>query len=266
MKTNTFQSEIGNTSTIEMKNKVLSDDETKCIDVSNINDLIIAFNYLEMRGIEKDGCLPVLKTKPYLEIQYRITERKKREIQRSNIQLFGEDSRDLEASLDKFSIKTAKRKNAHKLAKMIVSGGLNIGLYIHCPKFQIGKTYLANAIVNGLADKGFSGSFLFAPSFSRQAKDFPRLEERLKTLNQCDVLVIDDIGAEYRSDWFRIEILMPILQHRLSRRKLTIFTSNYSIDQLEALYRQQSQPVDVKRLMTRIRDLTEEIEIDDIGE
>lgn len=244
-----------------MKQTVLNDKETGDIDVSLIHNLSTAYLYLQLRGFEKDGYLPVLVKNPYLEIIYVATKEKTMQLKRTNyINCFGEDSRDIEASLEKFRTNTASRKKALKHANDIVSGNVKHGLYIHSGDFQIGKTYLANAITNALVDKGMHGSFLFTPSLARQAKEFDQVESRIRTLNESDLLVIDDIGAEHRSPWFRNEVLMPLLQHRLANKKLTIFTSNYSIEELGNLY---GPSVDTRRLITRILELAEVIHLDD---
>lgn len=244
-----------------MKQAILDDPETKDIDVSNFHNLSITHLYLQLRGVEKDGHLPVLRRDPYLEIVYIATKEKTKQLKRTNyINCFGEDSRDIEASLELFRTNTSQRKKAYKMAMDIVEGKTNHGIYIYSNDFQIGKTYLANAITNTLVDKGMHGSFLFTPSLARQAKEFSQIESRIRTLNESDLLVIDDIGAEHKSQWFRSEVLMPLLQYRLANKKLTIFTSNYSIKELAALY---GDSVDTRRLTTRILELAEVIHLDD---
>jgi primosomal protein DnaI len=244
-----------------MKQAILEDPETRDIDVSIIHNLSTAHLYLQLKGIEKDGCLPQLKKDPYLEITYVPTKATIQKNKRTKyVNCFGEDSRDIEASIDKFRKNTPLRKNAYKLAKAIIDGELGYGIYIHSNDFQIGKTYLANAIVNALVDKGLHGSFLFTPSLARQAKEFNEIEQRIRYINDGEFLVIDDIGAEHKSSWFRSEVLMPLLQHRLAFKKLTIFTSNYSIEELTSLY---GDSVDTRRLTTRILELAEVVKIDD---
>lgn len=239
----------------------MNDEETAHIDISNIHDLTKVTYYLQIKNIEKDGYVPLLKLDPYIEIVYVPTPKKTEQLKRTLfVKCFGEDSRDITASLSDFNVNTANRKRALKIANQIVSGVEQRGIYIHSKEFQIGKTYLANAITNALIDKGIHGSFLFSPSFARQAKEFDSLEERIRTLNASELLVIDDIGAEYNSKWFRTEVLMPVLQHRLTNNKLTIFTSNYSIAALADLY---GDSIDTERLITRIVELADEIKIDE---
>jgi len=246
--------------TQKIKQMILSDPETSDIDVSILQNFLTANLYLQLRGIEKDGYLPQLKRTPYLEIVYVATKEKNQQIRRTSfVNCFGEDSRDINASMKDFRKNTPKRIKAYKMAMDIIDGKAKYGMYIHSGDFQIGKTYLANAITNALVDKGIKGNFLFTPSLARQAKEFSFLEPRIRSLNDAELLVIDDIGAEHASGWFRNEILMPVLQHRLANKKLTIFTSNYSIEELESLY---GKSVDTKRLITRIMELADEVSID----
>lgn len=224
------------------------------------------------------GYYPIIKAgAQYWEIMYAATPaQRQKELREKNIAIKGEDSRDYNASLEKFDLSTLNRKAAKKYAMDIINimehnkNADNehkrvLGLYIHSSAFQIGKTYLANAITNALADLEFTGIFVFAPSLAAQAKEFKELEKLIKELKQTQVLVLDDLGAEYRSEWFRIEILMPVLQNRLTNNKLTIITSNYSILKLSNLYKQQnnSNPIDTDRLISRIMELCREIELDE---
>ncbi len=231
-----------------------------------------ASNYLEMRGKEKDGYVVRLNKHPSgWEITYIPTKDKAILDRRSSLfKVLGEEGRDLKATLDNFHINTKKREKALMFAKAMIKDlfeGKEVrGIYLHSRDFQIGKTYLANAIVNHLADKGKSGIILFAPSWARIAKDFDN-ESRIAELKYADIVVIDDIGAEYQSDWFRTEILVPVLNSRLQRKKLTIFTSNYSPIQLQELYIEGSKSngsiMGVERLMSRICELAEGVELDE---
>jgi len=251
----------------EFVERVLSDPETADIDVTNKSNVMLAINYLNLKEKEHPGMTVKLRKEPYLEIVFVDTKEKQLEIQRQNsIKLFGDDSRDLKASLSDFKLNNLNRKRAYKLAVGIVDkkNDKNRGLYIHSKQFQVGKTYLANAITNELIDKGIKGAFLFAPSFARVAKDFDNLETRIQVLNNSHLLVIDDLGAEYNSEWFFTEVLMPILQYRLTHRHLTIITSNYSIIELGEKYQQKiSDKKYVERLLSRIYELTDEVNLDE---
>ncbi len=251
---------------------VLADEETKDVNPKNLSDILTASNYLEMRGKEKDGYVIKLNKYPSgWEITYIPTKDKAILDKRSSLfKVLGEEGRDLKASLGSFHVKTEKRKKALHYAKSMIKDLLDgqevRGLYLHSDKFQIGKTYLANAIVNELADKGKTGVILFAPSWARIAKDFEN-EPRIRELKAADVVVIDDLGAEYRSEWFRTEILVPVLNARLQMKKLTIFTSNHSIiglkEHYDELSKTKGETKDLERLVSRIYELADEVELDE---
>ena len=60
--------------------------------------------------------------------------------------------------------------------------------------------------------------------------------KNLVALSNVPLLVIDDFGDEYKSEYIRDQILMPILLEREHQNKLTFFSSNYSIKEIQQLY------------------------------
>ena len=86
-------------------------------------------------------------------------------------------------------------------------------------------------------------------------------DEVLDEIMNCDVLLIDDIGAENNSPWARDEVLGTILQHRMNNDLTTFFTSNFTIDELEQVLSETSKGSDIikaRRIIERIRYLTVE--------
>lgn len=55
-------------------------------------------------------------------------------------------------------------------------------------------------------------------------------------LSNVGLLVIDDFGDEYKNEYIRDQILMPILLEREQKNKPTFFTSSYSIGEIQELY------------------------------
>ena len=75
---------------------------------------------------------------------------------------------------------------------------------------------------------------------------------------------IDDIGAESVSTWSRDEILGTILQYRMENNLTTFFTSNLTIDELEAnlsITKNNVDKVKARRIIERIKQLTVDIEL-----
>src|SRR5699024_12021798 len=76
----------------------------------------------------------------------------------------------------------------------------------------------------------------------------------------ADVLMLDDIGAETQSAWFRDDILGSILQYRMMEQLPVFFTSNYTMDQLETILSTTSkggiEEVKAGRIMERIKQVS----------
>ncbi len=64
----------------------------------------------------------------------------------------------------------------------------------------------------------------------------PRFNELLDKIRHSEMLVLDDFGNEFKSDFVRDNILFPILSVRAKNKLFTIVTSNYSIDDICTMY------------------------------
>ena len=83
-------------------------------------------------------------------------------------------------------------------------------------------------------------------------------------LQNVDLLLIDDIGAESVTVWGRDEILGTILQYRMNNKLTTFFTSNLNIEELEthlSLTKDSEDKVKSRRIIERIKQLTDDIEL-----
>lgn len=139
-----------------------------------------------------------------------------------------------------------------------------IGLYLY-GNLGSGKTHISMAILNYYAKQSKKVAFVNCPNFAYQfyssyTEDDKR-EVKLEQMRNAYCLVLDDIGAETYSSYFRDEILFPLLNDRMEKQKLTIFTSNHDIDALSNHFRFNQKGDDEalksKRLMERIERLSE---------
>lgn len=141
------------------------------------------------------------------------------------------------------------------------------GLYLH-GTFGCGKTYLISAAFNELSKKRVSTEIVYLPELLRDLKsDFDSFGDRIEYLENVDLLLIDDIGAEKVTEWSRDEILGTILQHRMNNYKTTFFTSNLNIEELEqhlVISSNVDEKVKARRIIERVKQLTEDMEL--IGE
>lgn len=137
----------------------------------------------------------------------------------------------------------------------------NKGLYLH-GSFGSGKTYIISAVFNELKKKNYRSEIVYFSSLLRDLKgNFDELDSTITYLENIDLLLIDDIGAEKVTEWSRDEILGTILQNRMNNYKTTFFTSNYNIDELENHLASDGNKVASARVIERIKVLTDDIEL-----
>lgn len=141
------------------------------------------------------------------------------------------------ATLDNFTVS----KDARDLAKLYVAdfsldSGNGFRLTGHV---GTGKTHLAVSIMRALfwEKKIASARFIDVPMFLDQLKlmmDAPGEERRkfLAEIMHCDLLVLDDLGAERTSPFVK-EQLSLIINERWSTGRPILVTSNVSLDECE---------------------------------
>lgn len=142
------------------------------------------------------------------------------------------------------------------------------GLYIQ-GSFGVGKTFLLGAVAYDLSQQGYSTTLVHFPTFAVEMKNSignNTTEEKMNQLKKAQILMIDDIGADSMSSWIRDDVLGVILQFRMQEELPTFFTSNFGMDQLEKEHlsvtqRGETEPLKAKRIMERIRFLSEEVEM-----
>jgi len=106
------------------------------------------------------------------------------------------------------------------------------GLFLLGPP-GVGKTHLAVAVLRQvIMTRGAFGVFYDTRDLLRVIRStydpVSRTQEMdvLRPVIECDLLVLDDLGAEKTSEWVE-ETLNLIVNARYSDRRTTIFTSNY---------------------------------------
>lgn len=164
-----------------------------------------------------------------------------------------------------------ERKNVVKWMKNFYDNyqinGNYKGLYLH-GNFGCGKTYLIAALFNELAKKKIRSEIVYFPKLLADIKnDFDSFGDVLEYLEDVDLLLIDDIGAEKVTEWSRDEVLGTILQQRMNNYKTTFFTSNLDLEQLEnhlRLNNYSDDEIKCRRILQRVKQLSEEMQL--IGE
>lgn len=135
-----------------------------------------------------------------------------------------------------------------------------------------GKSFMMLPMLNMIADMGIKVAYvpvneLIVKTQGTFQNGSESQYDVLNSINDAKVLVIDDLGVERSTPWFKENILLPILDHRAMAGKVTIFASNVSIDAYGARLKHRSQSPETEevtndKIIARIRHLVdEEIEI-----
>lgn len=136
------------------------------------------------------------------------------------------------------------------------------GLYLHGP-LGVGKSRIAGAIANKLVEHDIQSYLVYVPDLMREVQDAIQdnsLQRKLQAFKEVQVLILDDIGAEYLTSWKRDEILGALLHYRAAEGLPTIYTSNLDLDELEAHLRlgerNLQDEMKAKRIMERVQHYT----------
>lgn len=102
----------------------------------------------------------------------------------------------------------------------------------------LGKTHLSLAIANRVIEKGNSVIYGSVPELLRTLNNeqFGRADgDTMSLLTGCDLLVLDDLGAENCSD-YNLSQIYEIINARINRRLPMIVSTNFSIRELPERY------------------------------
>ena len=205
-------------------------------------------------------------TKDFIEFSYKPCKYYVNNSKKNNTTFFDTPKMLREASLSEL-ITEKERSSILKYIKDFLKKKMNNepvkGLYLS-GSFGSGKSYILSALLNELSLKGFKCVNVNYPlllnSLKASFNDY-NYNDVMNEIMTCDVLLIDDIGAENNSTWARDEVLGTILQYRMDNVLTTFFTSNFTIGELENVLSETSKGTDLikaRRIIERVKFLTEE--------
>ena len=158
------------------------------------------------------------------------------------------------ATVSSYRIEKYKMKESREVAKMAKTAAANYiynfkkmkesgkGLYLYSEIKGSGKTRLATSIANALVkEHGVDLAFIKSADVIAQVqKTFKKdsnssRSEIIEAFRNVELLVIDDLAIKGATT-FEEGILYDIVDFRLENRKLTIFTSNVTITELEGIF------------------------------
>ena len=102
----------------------------------------------------------------------------------------------------------------------------------------LGKTYLSGCMAKEIQEKGYSVAFDTAQNYFHKIENehFGRSDkDTLSILLNADLLILDDLGSEFNSQ-FNISCAYNIINSRLNAKRPTIISTNLGIDELARKY------------------------------
>lgn len=160
--------------------------------------------------------------------------------------------------------KTAERNRIIKLFSQYLMGESGRWIYVR-GGHRVGKSFLMATLVNDfIAIKKEQAAFINSATRIKELNDLAfndkeRFAKSIVELSNVPLLVFDDFGNEYKNDYVRDTIVLPILIERAKNRKLTFFTSDFSIIEIGQLYETSKAGAIRARQLTRLlKEMTEE--------
>ena len=197
-----------------------------------------------------------------IDFIYKPCKYYKQSIKKNNTIFFDRHEKELENATLSDIILEKERNSILKYIKDFLKKKINNeevkGLYLS-GSFGSGKSYILSALLNELSNKGFKTINVYYPALLERLKrsfSEDNYSEVLDEITTCDILLLDDIGAENNSPWARDEVLGTILQYRMNNNLTTFFTSNFTIEELEKVLSETSKDTDLikaRRIIERIK-------------
>ncbi len=157
---------------------------------------------------------------------------------------FPTDWRD--ASMQDIATSVSARNKAIAAMTRIASGESDRWLYFTGNNGS-GKTYMLACFANFITMSKGKGAFCDTNALLEELKglaihDKPEFEIRMKALSDASILVLDDFGNEYKTEFSFTSLLFPLLSYRAKENKLTCFASDFKMEQVASMYRSKIGP------------------------
>lgn len=102
----------------------------------------------------------------------------------------------------------------------------------------LGKTHLSLSIANELLQKGYSVVYNSVPELVRilNSEQFGKTEgDTLQVIDNCDLLILDDLGAEHSTE-YSTSLVYMLINSRLSKNKPIIASTNLDMNGIKSRY------------------------------
>lgn len=133
------------------------------------------------------------------------------------------------------------RKPVIKQFAKILNGDSSRWIYLK-GNHKIGKSYLLVTFANEFVALNYGQVAII--NATNRIKDLADLSydnkedftRQMVALSDVPLLIFDDFGEEYKNEYIRDNIILPLLSEREHHSRLTFFTSEFDIDEIQQLY------------------------------
>jgi len=157
------------------------------------------------------------------------------------------------------------RKPVIKQFAKILNGDSARWIYLK-GNHKVGKSFLLVTFANEYVALNYGQVAVI--NASNRIKDLADLSydnkeeftKQMVALSNVPLLVIDDFGEEYKNEYIRDNIILPLLSEREHHSRLTFFSSEFSLDEIQQLYSvgKNSGEIRGKQLANILREMCEE--------
>ncbi|WP_345554882.1 ATP-binding protein, partial [Paraliobacillus ryukyuensis] len=138
------------------------------------------------------------------------------------------------ATFESYEPTNQDQHNAKQIATEYANNFNGVGNLLFSGTYGTGKSHLSVSITKALMEKGKTCVFISFPKLLTKIKDTynnegPTEDQLMAAMKNVDLLVIDDIGAEQRTQWTTAK-LFEIIDDRAG--KATIYTTNLNSKEL----------------------------------
>ena len=110
-----------------------------------------------------------------------------------------------------------------------------------------GKTYMLACLANDVTKKRGQGAFINTGTVledlkGKAIKNKPAFDELFDKLAKASVLVFDEFGNEFKSEYVYTTILFPLLSARDKAGLVTAFASDFTLEQVVGMYQAKIGP------------------------
>jgi len=160
--------------------------------------------------------------------------------------------------------KTVERNRIIKVFSLLLQGEAVRWIYSR-GGHRVGKSFLMATLVNDfIAITKKPAAFINCANRIKELNDLSfsdksAFAKKIIELSNVPLLVMDDFGNEYKNDFIRDTIVLPILIERAKNQRLTFFTSDFSINEIGQLYdTSKAGGIRAKQLSRLLKEMAED--------